>query len=126
MIIIDGTSYDIPIISIDRKADFLDKYAQRTGDGKLHRQLIGVYFNYVIKFGSPHTVAQTQAYASLWDKLTEPEEFHTVTVPDETTTPYTFTAYFSSVGDKLKKTKTAANFWKDLTVNFIAQTPARA
>ena len=121
MIIIDGETYNIPVISVTRKADFLDKYAERTVDGVLHREIIGVYFNYQIKFG--HTF-DTAEYSLLWNKLTEPEEFHTVTVPDEDG-DYTFTAYFSSVGDELTKTRAAANFWKSLTVHFIAQSPAR-
>ncbi len=120
-IIIDSVTYDIPVMSIIRRADFLDKYAERTEDGVLHRELIGVYFNYQIKFGQSLDTAE---YAALWLKLTEPEEFHTVTVPDEDGS-YTFTAYFSNVGDELRKQKGASNFWKSLTVNFTAQSPAR-
>jgi hypothetical protein len=120
-ITIDSTVYDIPVISIRRKADFLDKYAERTQDGVLHRELIGVYFNYEIRFGSSTDVSE---YAALWLKLTEAEEFHTVTVPDESG-DYTFTAYFASVSDEVRRVTGAANFWKNLTVNFIAQSPER-
>jgi len=118
-IIIDSITYNVPVISITRKADFLDKVAERTENGVLHRQLIGVYFNYQIKFGQTADVA---TYAALWQKLTEAVEFHTVTVPNESGN-YTFTAYFSSVGDELRKSKSAINFWRNLTVNFIAQSP---
>ncbi len=127
MIKIDGTTYNVPIKEIVRKADFLDKYAERSEDGKLHREIIGVYFNYQMTFGRD---ASTTEYVSLWQKLTEPVEFHSVVVPDEDGY-HTFTAYFSNVGDKLVKAKdadgttTAQRFWKDLTVNFIAQEPAR-
>lgn len=120
-IIIDGETYNIPILSIKRKADFLDKYAERTADGVLHRELIGVYFNYQLKLGS---TTDTTEYARLWEKLTEPEEFHTVIVPDEDG-DYTFTAYFSNVGDELRRMKNAKNYWNSLTVNFIAKEPAR-
>ena len=121
MIIIDGVTYDVPVISIARKAEFLDKFAERTEDGILHRELIGVYFNYQLKFGqSSNNVAD---YAALWVKLTEATEFHEVTVPDESG-DFTFQAYFSNVADEFKKTKGAVNFWKSLTVNFIAQSPA--
>ena len=121
MIIIDGTSYDIPVIGISRKAEFLDKFAERTEDGVLHRELIGVYYNYQLKFGqSSNNVSD---YAALWVKLTEATEFHEVTVPDESG-DYTFTAYFSNVADELKKQQGAVNFWRNLTVNFIAQSPA--
>jgi hypothetical protein len=120
-IIIDGTTYNIPVLSIDRTGDFLDKYAERTEDGILHRELIGVYFNYKLKFGSTF---DTIEYAALWNKLTEPTEFHTVTVPDENG-DYTFTAYFSNVSDSLRRSTDASNFWKNLTANFTAQSPAR-
>ena len=39
---IDGISYDVPLVSIKRTAEFLDKYAERTEDGDLKRELIGV------------------------------------------------------------------------------------
>ena len=119
-IVIDGRSFSIPVLSISRTADFLDKYAERTEDGVLHRELIGVYFNYKLQFGQSTDVTE---YADLWKKLTEATEFHTVTVPDESG-DYTFTAYFSNVSDELRKIAGAVNFWKSLTVNFIAQAPA--
>lgn len=122
MITIDGTTFDVPVVSIKRKADFLDKYAERTEDGVLHRELIGVYFNYTIEFGSTATIPN---YVALWDKLTEPVEFHTVTVPDEDGENYTFTAYFAGVNDELKRVKNAQAFWKTLTVDFIAKSPSR-
>lgn len=121
MIIIDDETFDIPVIAIKRKAEFLDKYAKRNESGDLLRELIGVYFNYQLQLGS---TTDTTEYASLWDKLTEPVEFHDVTVPDESG-DYTFTAYFSGVGDEIKKVKATANYWKNLTVNFIAKSPAR-
>lgn len=121
MITIDGETYNVPVIGMTRKADFLDKFAERTADGFLRRELIGVYFNYQIQFGRECSAAE---YARLWAKLTEPVEFHTVTVPDEDG-DYTFTAYFSNVGDKLVRAKDAVRFWKELTANFIAQSPAR-
>lgn len=122
MITIDGISYNIPVLEINRSADFLDKFANRSEDGSLQRELIGVYFNYQISFGK---TVDTAEYERLWDKLTEPTEFHTVTVPDESG-DYTFTAYFSNVKDKLRKQTALKNYWQGLTVNFIAQAPARS
>lgn len=122
MIIIDGITYHVPVISIERTADFLDRYAERTEDGDLKRGLIGVYFNYTIAFGS---TTDTNEYARLWAKLTEPVEFHTVTVPDEGG-DYTFTAYFAGVKDRLRRIKDNKNYWTGLSVNFKAKTPARS
>ena len=121
MIIIDGITYNIPVVSIKRNADFLDKYAKRTEDGDLQREILGVYFNYQLQLGSTKDTAE---YARVWDKLTESVEFHTVTVPDESG-DYTFTAYFSNVGDEVRKVTEAKNYWKGLTVNFTAKSPAR-
>ena len=122
MITIDGTDFVIPIVSLKRKAEFLDKFAERTEDGILHRELIGVYFNYTLQFGRTN---DTTEYAALWEKLTEPVEFHEVTVPDVDTVPVTFTAYFAGVSDELRKDTTAKTFWKNLSVDFVAQEPAR-
>lgn len=121
MITIDGVVYNVPVISLKRSADFLDKFAERTIDGKLHRELIGVYYNYQIQFGRAPTIA---AYNALWDKLTEPEEFHTVIVPDEEGTR-TFSAYFSNIKDEMVRWSDDGNYFKRLTVNFIARQPAR-
>ena len=108
-----------PKVFVSKTADFLDKYAERTNDGVLHRELIGVYKNYQIKFGS----ASMSDYADLWDKLTEAEEFHTVVVPDGDGT-LSFTAYFAGIKSELARKKSTENFWKNLTVNFIAKSPA--
>lgn len=122
MIVIDGETFDIPIISLDETCDFLDKFAERTVDGKLKRELIGCYFNQQIRFGAP---TNTVEMARLWEKLTEPVEFHTVTVPDEDGVDFTFSAYFSNVRRSSRKVTDAKTFWKSLTVNFIAESPAR-
>ena len=39
-LIIDGTEYNIPIIELPRKADILDKTAERTEDGGLYREVL--------------------------------------------------------------------------------------
>lgn len=121
MLRIDNESYNIPVLSLKRTADFLDKYANRTEDGVLHRELIGVYFNYELQFGA---ITDADEYSRLWDKLTEPEEFHTVTVPNESGN-YTFQAYFSNVADEMRTRHNGKNYFEGLTVNFIAQSPAK-
>ena len=121
MIIIDDIVFNVPVIAIRRRADFLDKFAERTADGKLQRELIGVYKNYQLQLGSS---VDPEEYQNLWRKLTEPVEFHEVTVPDFGGQSYTFTAYFSNVGDELRKAKGNITAWRDLTVNFIARVPA--
>lgn len=121
MVVIDGERFDVEVESVVRKADFLDKYAERTEDGDLKRELIGVYFNYTLQlFGN----GRPSEYARLWDKLTEPVEFHQVIVPGSEE-DYAFTAYFSGVSDRLQLQRAARNYWTDLTVTFTAKAPAR-
>lgn len=122
MIVIDGETYNIGVKSIKRAADFLDKYAERTENGDLQRELIGVYFNYQLEFSPTNDIAE---YVRLWDKLTEPEEFHQVIVPDENGN-YTFTAYFSGVGDEIRRIKDGQPYFQVLKVNFTAKSPARS
>lgn len=123
-VIIDSITYDVNATSLKRSADFLDRYADRTQDGVLHRELIGVYFNYKLQFAQPKD-SQLASYQALWAKLTEAVEYHTVTVPSDSGYDYTFIAYFSNVADELEIIKGSGNFWKNLTVNFISQAPAR-
>ena len=121
MLTIDGQTFKIDVLSVKRSADFLDKYAERNEAGDLQRELIGVYFNYKLQLAPGLNRAE---YARLWAKLTEPVEFHTVTVPCEEG-DFTFTAYFSNVADELLLQRAGRNTWKNLTVNFIAKSPAR-
>ena len=122
MITIDGEVFNVPIVSIKRKYDFLDKYAERTEDGKLHREIIGGYQNYSIQFG---TGADVAAYAALWLKLTEPVEFHTITIPDGDGV-HTFEGYFSGINDEMVRYREPQAFYKNLTVNIVSREPTRA
>ena len=62
-IVIDGITFNIGVFAdIKEAADFLDKYANRTEDGDLKRELIGVYFNFSdIKF-EPQTDDNYEEY----------------------------------------------------------------
>lgn len=120
-IYIDGMYFDIPLISLKRNAEFLDKYAKRTRDGDLKRSLIGVYYNYTLSIGDIDDLA---VYKQLWDKLTEPVEYHDFEVPDIRGT-YTFRGYISSVSDEYKKIEEDISCFGNLACKFIAKKPAR-
>lgn len=121
MITIDGVLYSVPIISIKRKFDFLDKFAERTTDGRLHREIIGGYANYSIQFGTEGNAAE---YAALWLAITSPIEFHTVSIPDGDGV-HTFEGYFAGIGDEMRKYKDPQAFYKNLTLNIISRDPTR-
>lgn len=120
---IDGEYFDIPFISIKRKADFLDKYAERLMTGVLARELIGVYFNYTLSIG---TLDDMRMYDRLWDKLTEAVEFHNIRLPWHDGSYYSYTAYATSVSDEFEKILDNEVTMKGLTFEFIAQKPARS
>ncbi len=47
---IDNVDFTAGLININRKVNILDKYAQRTTNGDLKREIIGVYYNYNLTF----------------------------------------------------------------------------
>lgn len=118
-LVIDGDIYNIKVkTGVKRNADFLDKYAQRTDDGDLKRELIGVYLNYRdIKF-ERQTDSNYNEYNRLYNKLIEEQEFHDIEIAG-----YTFRAYFSNVSDTMYVYRNGRPYYKDLTVNFTAKQP---
>lgn len=119
---IDGITFDIPIVELKRESQVLDKYATRTEAGDLEREIIGVYYNYTLTF--PNLSMNAQVYAQLWEKVTEPVEFHDFVVPG-TTGPYSFRGYITTGGDTLKRIHNGKNYWGGLSIKLIAKTPAR-
>lgn len=118
---IDGTDYNIPLVSVKRTADFLDKYAERTEDGDLKREIIGVYFNYQLSIG---TINDEEEYEKVYDKLTEPVEYHDFELPTTRGT-YQFRGYISSVSDEVEKIFGDTARFKGLSCKFTAKKPAR-
>ena len=118
MIVIDSVEYDIPIKSIQGQADMLDKYAERTQDGVLHRELIGVYDNYNIEFAASYYNSTT--YSALWFKLTEPTPWHTVVFPT-IFGDRVIVGYFANTSHDLSKQKDGTTYWKNLTTSFVSR-----
>lgn len=122
-IIIDGIFFDIPMVSLKRNANFLDKYAERVEAGDLERELIGVYYNYTLTVGTSSDFGDTD-YDEFWDKMTEPVEFHDISVPVKKGY-YTFRGYISSVSDEYEKILDKDVMFKSFTCKFTAKSPAR-
>lgn len=122
-IMIDGIYFDIPMVSLKRTADFLDKYAERTEDGELQRELIGVYYNYTLTAGTSTDFGETD-YKAFWNKMTEPVEFHDISIPTQSGY-YTFRGYISSVSDEYKKILENEAVFTGFTCKLTAKGPAR-
>ena len=60
-------------------------------------------------------------YNRLYNKLTEPKEFHDIDIAG-----FKFRAYFSGVSDEMYKYKHGKPYFKNLTVDFTAKKPARS
>lgn len=121
-ITIDGTLYNVPLLSIKRNFDVLDKYAERNEeDGDLKREILGVYANYTLSFG---TIDDDDTYEKLIDKLTEPIEFHDFVVPT-TKGPFEFKGYISQVSDEITKIMKDTAKFKGLSCKFTMKKPFR-
>ena len=122
-IIIDNVTYNIRVkTGVKRTADFLDRYAVRTEDGNLNRSLIGVFYNYSNIQFEKQTDDNYTEYNNLYNKLTEPTEFHTINIGG-----FEFTAYFNSISDEIYyyDVEKQRAYFMNLVVNFIAKQPAR-
>ena len=98
-LIIDGITYNIPLISIKRTLDFLENFAERTEDGDTHIETIGLYKNYRISIG---TIEDPELYDALIEHITDCENrFHHVTLPDASK-QFDFCGYFSSIQDEVE------------------------
>lgn len=117
-IVIDSVTYDVPIKTLNRNAEMLYKYAERTEDGVLHSELIGVYINY--DFSAGMSINNISDYAALYLKLTEPVETHEITVLGDT-----FDCYFANIRDEATKITDTNNYFRNLSFSVIATSPAR-
>ena len=120
---IDGTYYDVGIVSMKRSFDVLDKFAERNEEnGDLLREILGVYQNYTIAFGTDSLTGGE--YDALVDKLTEPTEFHDFRMPTTTGT-LDFRGYISKVSDEAEEISSNSVRYKSLTCQFTMKKPYR-
>lgn len=122
---INGEPFNIAIVELHRKADILDKSAYRSEDGDLHREVIGTYYNYNLKFGMMCRTQEERAeYNRLFEVLSEPVEYQNVRLPHD---GVEFEGYFASVEDDINylvDDETGAAF-KGLQCNLIARLPRK-
>ena len=118
-LIIDGVTYQVPIVSMQRKGDILDLTANRTEDGVLHREVIGTYYNYTLTIG---VVNNQELYDQLWWVLTAPVASHQVQLPGQ---PAAFEGYFGSCKDDIQLITDDGQKAKGLSFNLVATRAAR-
>lgn len=118
-LIIDTVTFQVPIVELKRKADILDKYAYRSEDGVLHREVIGTYHNYSLKIG---VINDPVLYETLFETLSAPVASHLVELPHD---HVAFRGYFSSVQDEIKRLTPRGAVYRELTCNLTAMAPRR-
>lgn len=119
-LIIDGITYNIPLISIKRNLDFLEKYAERSEDGDIQIETIGLYKNYTISIG---LIEDAELYDQLIEHITDCENrFHHVTLPDASK-QFDFYGYFSSIKDEVEKVLENGAQYKGLSWNMRSKQP---
>lgn len=121
-LVIDGVSYNIPLVSIKRTLDFLEKYAERTEDGDIKIETIGLYKNYQISIG---TIDDAELYDKLLEHITDCENrFHHVMLPDASK-QFDFYGYFSSISDEAEKVLDSGAVYKSLTWKMTSKKPTK-
>ena len=118
-LIIDGVTYSVPILEMQRKGDILDLTANRTEDGVLHREVIGTYYNFTLTIG---IVNDQELYDALWWKLTEPVASHQIQLPNQ---PEPFEGYFGSAKDNITMVTDDGYRAKGLSFNVVCTRPSR-
>lgn len=119
-LIIDGITYNIPLISIKRNLDFLEKYAKRSEDGDIKIETIGLYKNYTISIG---LIEDAELYDQLIEHITDCENrFHHVTLPDASK-QFDFYGYFSSIKDEVEKVLETGAQYKGLSWKMTSKKP---
>ncbi len=116
---VDGTTYAVNIISVVETSRFEEKYANRTENWDLQRELAGIFFDYEITLGE---IQDQDTMLDLYSKLHEYTEFHTVTLPHDAG-KQTFKAYITGTSRNLKKHTDGNYIWGGFTISFIAKAP---
>lgn len=120
---IDGQSFAVDVTSLKRSGKVTDgKNAGRTADQCMYRDVRGTFYNYSVSLNT--SLLSVADYDTLYELLTAPVAFHSVTLPYAQST-YTFDAYVANVDDVLKRIAAGVNYWGDMTFNFIAKAPKR-
>lgn len=122
---VNGRAYNVtvPDGGLKRSGKVLDgDNATRGKSGRMIRDIIGTYYNYSMEIDTRGL--DVAAYDALYEVLSAPVDFHTITVPYGQGT-LTFEAYVSNVDDALKLMQDGRSLWGGLSFDFIAMEPQR-
>lgn len=122
LVIIDGNSYDVGIVKITRKASQSRENIGITMDQRKHYDVKGTYFDYDVHFNL--RAMNVTDYDLLYEVLTEPVEYHTVTLPYGQSS-ITFIANIKYTEDSLVRNFNQMKRWGGFKVTFEALEPQK-
>ena len=125
LVSIDGKYYNISIPENGIRRSFAVTDTDNSGrniSGEMLRDIIGTYYNYTIQFNTKQL--NPAEYDDLYETLSAPVDYHTITVPYGQTT-LTYKAYVTGGNDSLSRKNSLGNKWTGLSIDFIAMSPQR-
>jgi hypothetical protein len=119
---INGTDFSSLVVKIDRTADKLDKFAERTLDGDIKREIIGTYVNYKLTFGN--NMKNKDLYNQMFLELIRPVDFVTITMPvPVSNADYSFSGYIASVKDSVIYLSDKEQIYEGLECDIVTKKP---
>ena len=123
VVTIDGTPFDVGVVYIKRQARIEDgPNAGESKRGDWIRDVYGTFYDYILAFDTSAGLSK-EDYDTLYNVLTSPVEFHTLTVPYGQTT-LTFYAGITGAEDNVILMDDGT-VWGNLSITFRAKAPYR-
>jgi len=122
MIRIDGNYFGVGIIKVTRKASLNKENHGTTLDGRKHYDALGTYYDYDVTFDTK--AINITEYDRLYEVLTQPVEYHLVTMPYGQT-EITFKATIKASNDSIIQNYTNFRRWNGLKITFEAIEPQK-
>ena len=123
VVTIDGTSFDVGVSYIKRKALIEDgPNAGESKRGDWIRDVYGTFYDYILAFDTSAGLTRTD-YDTLYSVITAPVEFHTLVVPYGQST-LTFYAGITGAEDNVILMDDGT-VWGNLSITFRAKAPQR-
>lgn len=115
MITIDGQTFDVGIVNIERKATIEKELIGTTIDGANHYNTTGTRYDYDVTFATKKM--NIEEYNRLYEVLTAPVDTHSVTMPYGQTT-ITFNASIVGASDNIIANYNNFRRWSELKISF--------
>lgn len=122
LLVIDNNTFEVGIVKITRKASLSKESLGTTLDLRKHYDVKGTYYDYDVQFNIK--AMNVSDYDMLYELLTEPTEYHTVTLPYGQST-ITFIANVKVTEDSLIKNFKQMKKWSGFKVTFEALEPQK-